>query len=241
MEIYLFAQNREILQELKKAVNEVVVKEKLDLTIKACVSNEESLLKKIDAASQNLYIIYASEKELLSCIDIGKRIYDKDKSSYILLLSEEREKGYLIFKYKIQLTDYILVNDEEILEEQLLSSMRYIIDLNVNDMKKYLVYNKFSKKQSIAFTEIVAIRVSPKIHYSEIVCDYGVLQIKISLSKIMTQLDERFVRGSKSVLINCDKVTELNKKEREVIMNNGEHYEVSIRGCRSLLKGLKEY
>lgn len=237
MNIYIYEKNMDQRIYLQAIIQEIILDENLDMYIVHVTGDYGDLLKEIAGKShKNLYILGTDTEEQNNCIFVGEEIRSRDDEGYMILISNDAQTSYLSFKHRLHVSESILEEEQERvvhrLRETLIKIYRQERSRNFT-----LVQGKYSKK-TIPYESIIAFKSSSRSHCVEIQLDGEVVTFRGALGQILSQLDQRFVRCHRSLIVNINKVTELNKKANCIKVNNNTEFKVSIEGCKKLKQKL---
>lgn len=160
-----------------------------------------------------------------------------DWSSVIMLITAHNELKYEALGNRLFLLDFINKFDdyENKLKEDLIRMMN-----NYNHREKCLSfeYNHIVKK--IEFKHIVTIEKEKDSKKCLIITKYGEYPICKSLNNIYELLDNRFIKISRSTIINLDEVREFDNLENKITFKNGTStYDISRNFKRKVSESVK--
>ena len=133
------------------------------------------------------------------------------------------------------LVDFInkLYDFEQKLQEALLICMKHY-----NKKFKSIKYNYRNVSYNIELRYILYIEKEPGTKRSKVKTEHGDFYIQGPLDDIMKQLDERFRKCGRSLIINIEQVERYNTKSNTVIFNNNERLTSVPREKRKELESL---
>ena len=168
----------------------------------------------------------------LDAARIIREAYD-DWVSVILIITAFNEFKYEALENRLYLLDFInkLNNYEEKIKEDLERALKHY---NKRDKSLKYEYNHILKQ--IEFRHIIFIEKEPDSKRCRIKTTYGEQIINKNLTDTYKLLDERFIKTSRSMIINVDQISEYNLISNKVIFKSGDYtYQVS-RGMKKELK-----
>ncbi len=190
-----------------------------------CVLSTADAQRVIDYARSNpeltIYFLDIQLEGSITGFDIAAEIRKNDWNSSIVFITSYKEKIMLTYEYKLELLDYIIKTEPEKIEAKVNECMRIAENRQSKGYSGMLTVNTKRFTTTIPFDEIVmieALKGSHKLllHYSE-----GLFEFYSSINEVFSQLDDRFLRCHKAVIINRDKIRTVDKKEHIIQLTNG--------------------
>lgn len=172
-----------------------------------------------------------------SGLDVARKIREEldDWVSVIIIVTAFNEFKYEALGNRLYLLDFInkLNNCEDKIKDDLNRSLKHY-----NNREKSLKYEYNHVIKQIEFRHIVYIEKEQDSKRCIIKTTYGEQMINKTLNETYKLLDDRFLKTSRSAIVNKDYISEYDLKENEIIFKNGDHtYQVS----RNVKKELKNY
>lgn len=183
-----------------------------------------------------IYILDIKTKEG-SGIDAARKIREEfdDWVSMIIIVTAYSEYKYEALSKRLMLVDFInkLYNLEQKLQEALLICMKHY-DNKIKSIK----FNYHNVTHNIELRNILYIEKEPGTKKSKLKTIHGEFIIPGPLDDIMKQLDNRFRKCGRSLIINIKRIEHYNTKSNTVVFNNGD---VLITVPRERKKELERY
>ena len=155
-----------------------------------------------------------------SGLDASRYIREEldDWSSVIMLITAHNELKYEALSNRLFLLDFINKFDDY--ENKLKEDLERVIK-NYNHREKCLTfeYNRVIKK--VEFKHIVIIEKEKDSKRCVIKTTYGEYLICETLNNVFKLLDDRFIKISRSSIINVDEVREYDNTENSITFKNG--------------------
>lgn len=167
----------------------------------------------------NVYILDIETKNG-SGLDATRYIREEldDWNSVIILVTAHNELKYEALGNRLFLLDFInkFDNYENKLKEDLKRTIK-----NYDNRKKCLTFecNRIIKK--IDFRHIVIISKEKDSKKCEIITTYGNYEMHNTINNIIKQLDERFIKINRSMIVNTDQIIEYDSSENKLTLKNG--------------------
>lgn len=177
----------------------------------------ENLLSKNIGFKVYLLDIEGKNKSGLDIVRLIREKYD-DWCSLIIMITNHNELKYDALSNRLFLTDFInkLDNWEQLLTEDI----KRIISsyTNCNDC---LIYEFNHSLKRIEFKSITHIEKEKDSKKCIIHTLYGNHSIGGTICEVLDKLDSRFIKTSRSTIINIKQVSEYNKVKNEILFLNG--------------------
>lgn len=141
-----------------------------------------------------------------------------DWNSIIIIVTAFAEYRYEALSNRLYLLDFISKFDN--CKKQLKEALK-IVYKQYNSREKCLSYEYNYTLYKIELKNIVFIEKEQDSKRCIIHTDYGTFKAPFTLSAIAKQLDKRFLKVHKSLLLNVDKIRSYDIKENEVLFVNG--------------------
>ena len=141
-----------------------------------------------------------------------------DWNSIIVIVTAFAEYRYEALSNRLYLLDFISKFDN--CKTKLKETLK-IIYKQYNSREKCLSYEYNYTLYKIELRNIIFIEKEQDSKRCIIYTTYGTFKAPFTLNAISKQLDKRFLKVHKSLILNVDKIREYNTKENEVLFVNG--------------------
>ena len=229
--------NIEFLKKEKQIVDNFMMK--YDIDYKCWLFNEYD--KKFNNVIKQdlgfkIYLLDIQTKNG-SGLDAARSIREEydDWVSIIIIITAYNEFKYEALGNRLYLLDFInkLNKCDKKLKEDLEIAMKYY-----DNRKKCLSYEYNHVIRKVDFRHIVCIEKEVDSKRCIIKTTYGEEIINKNLNDTLKLLDKRFVKVSRSIIVNVDYIKEYNLKENKIVFKNGDS---ACQVSRNLKKGIREY
>ena len=167
----------------------------------------------------NVYILDIETKNG-SGLDATRYIREEldDWNSVIILVTAHNELKYEALGNRLFLLDFInkFDNYENKLKEDLKRTIK-----NYDNRKKCLTFECNRIIKIIDFRHIVIISKEKDSNMCEIITTYGNYEMHNTINNIIKQLDERFIKINRSMIVNTDQIIEYDSSENKLTLKNG--------------------
>lgn len=239
LEIFICEDDVEQRKRMTKYIEDYIMIENLDMKVVVSTGNSNDV---IDYLKNNqvtgLYFLDVDLQEEQSGIALGAEIRQYDNQGAIVFVTTHSELTYLTFTYKVEAMDYITKDKFTDIQKRVIdcidtANMRYL--QNKHNNKKIFQTKSGDKVISVDYSDILFFETSSQLH--KIILHAKNRQVEFyGKLKDIIEMDSRFYRCHNSYVVNKDNIADVDMKEREIRMNNGQICYASSR----FLKGLKD-
>lgn len=226
-----------IRDRIKKIISETLVSMniKLDLLEFPSYERAEKYIYSKDYIGSNLFILDIELGADKTGINLGREIRSVDSESQIIYLSSHIEKSFDVFKYSLDISDFIEKNID--FESKLEKSFGKCLLEMVNDNEKKIVINSGTTMHSVRISEIIYIETLNKSKKLKLVTSKSEIEFYGSLNEVIGELDERFILTHRANIVNLHSIETLNLSytSANITLNNGKNCMLS----RSKIKEVK--
>ena len=160
-----------------------------------------------------LYFLDIKLNEESSGFDIASEIRKEDHISHIVFITNYGELMPFTYEYKFEALDYIVKSQTEDVERKICECLDYAEKRQKIGYDKCLNIQNKRSNLSVPFEEICYIGSIKSSHKLVLYYENGMIEFYSLLKDVEKQLDDRFLRCHKSIIVNKDKITEVDKKE----------------------------
>lgn len=227
----IYDDDKQFLQKNKKIIDDCMMN--YDYEYKCYSFDEynekfENLIK--DNSGLKVYLLDIEGKNK-SGLDIVRLIREKynDWFSIIIIITNRNEFKYDALSNRLYLMDFI--NKLDNLEEILGEDIKRIINGYIN-CTECLTYEFNRSFKRIEYKNIVYIEKEKDSKKCIIHTIYGDYPIASSIGDILTKLNNKFIKTSRSTIINISYVSEYDSSSNEILFSNGEKITDISRLCK---------
>ena len=169
-----------------------------------------------DMSELKTYILSVDLKQNISGINIAEYIREFDSDSYIIFLTCHGDMFETVHRNVCNVFEFI--EKYQNMEKRLTKDIKKIINYSLDN--KCLSYTFLSINYKILYKSIKYIErdtVSRKLIIHTSSKDYI---SNLSIKEMLNRLDKRFIRVSKSSIINKDYISEINNSKGYAILND---------------------
>lgn len=235
--VYICDDLAEELNLIKRYVIEAISSEKLteELKIECVSTNPDDIINHLkNNIRPSLYFLdFDLGPDAMTGLDLGVEIRDLDCRGYIVMITTYSYVAPLTFEYKVEALDFIVKDDilgtpKRIKECILKAHERFLKD----EIQK--VDKKIEESEEEHKNEMVVIEAMPKHKLKVLQNDGSSIEISNTLKDIKNLLGDAYYQCHKSYIINLNYIKEIDRKNRKVLMLEGEQIPVSRRAITDL-------
>ncbi|MEZ3433792.1 MAG: LytTR family DNA-binding domain-containing protein [Lachnospiraceae bacterium] len=212
-----------------------------DMEIAVCSSHPADIL---DAVKENkgrgIYFLDVELKgEPMDGFALGQEIRKYDPRGFIVYVTAYENLAFETFRYHLEALDYIVKESVEKMKEGLKHSLCVITERmrsEQGEQREFFSVKVMDVVKHVPVEEIMFFEAAPRTHRIVL---HGVndwFDFIGSLTELEGQLGDRFLRTHRAYLVNVGQIAELNLKDREIRMKNGERCLFSKNMKGALLK-----
>lgn len=241
LDVFICDDIREQRENIKKIVENVIVFENYPMKVRANTDNPYDIIEYIkNSPTIGLYFLDVDLKRDINGVKLAEMIREYDPRGFIVIVTAYPKTLPLIFRHKIEAMDFIEKTDYFGIRQRIEDCVR-------NAYKKHTAKTAVKQKQlsikvkdqiiSVSYEKIVSIETSPHRNHRLIITFlderyefYGMLK------DVEKALDNRFIRPSKSFILNIKQIRALDVPKKAVIMNNGMRFPIPTKKMAELKK-----
>ena len=210
-------------EQITEFIGNYIDMENLSMKVVCSTASPDDVL---DYLSENkaagLYFLDLDLGHEINGIGLAQKIRALDPRGFIVFITSDAESHVLTFNYKVEAMDYIVKNDFN-LKDRICECIRdaeakftakatplqdTFVFKGVNDFKDRL--------EAVELSKILYFETNPNTHNIFLYTETSRHEFRGSLNKIVKDLDTRFIRCHRAIIVNADKITSYNKLQREI-------------------------
>ncbi|MGM0123351.1 two-component system, LytTR family, response regulator AgrA [Enterococcus sp. AZ194] len=219
-------------------VRNYIMFEEYDMTLALSTHDPYEILDYMDKQEVNkgVYFLDIDLEQSMNGIQLGAEIRKKDIYSRIIFVTTHSELMLLTFTYKVEAMDYIIKDQLESLQQRIHNCLFRVYEYYLSEtiQEEARIKLKINNQvrifplKDVLFFETIEASHKVRLHMTNSRIDFY-----SSLGEL-EELSSSLVRIHKSYLVNKENIVTIDRKNREVVMSNGETCLASARKFRLL-------
>ncbi|MGM9902583.1 hypothetical protein A5844_000109 [Enterococcus sp. 10A9_DIV0425] len=209
-----------------------------DIEFQFATENPQDILAYISVnKTEGVYFLDIDLKAEMNGVELGKKIREYDPTAKIIFVTTYTDFVYLTFLYKVEALDYIIKDNEDQLRSKIIACIDIAIERYLNtalSTREQIWLKSGPIDVKLYVDEILFFSSSPIPHKLIVHLDNRMIEFSGKIKEV-EKLSHLFCRCHQSFVVNLANVSEINKKERVVIMRNGAQCLVSTRYLKKLI------
>jgi len=228
---------------MESIISKYIAKENLktEISLIASASGPDEILDYLNQHpnKRGLYFLDVDLQHEMNGIELGTKIRAIDPLAKIVFITTHDELAHLTFMHKIQAMDYIVKslpnNMEPRVKECIATAHQHYLQEKSEQMR-YFNVNANGTLFNIPYDDILYFETHPSVRKRMFLHTVtGKLDFRGIISEVAKLVPE-FYCCHKSFIVNPDKITSVNKIEKEAVMANGSRVPVAVRKVSELVK-----
>lgn len=241
LNVFVCEDNEKEREKLLNIIENTIIIKNLDIKLALSTGDPDEVFDYIrNERVTGLYFLDVDLRSHINGIQLADKIRKYDPNGFIVFITTHSEMSYLTFVYKVEAMDYIAKDDYSSIRQRICdcivnSNDRYCS--KVDDFEKKFNFRIEDKIISIEYNEILFFETSRNVHKIILHSVNRQLEFYAKMSEIEKILDKDiFYRCHKSFIVNKNNVKEIDTRNREAYMINGEKCLISIRALKGLIE-----
>lgn len=238
MDVIICEDNPKQLEDITRTIDNYAMMEDNGIKLALSTTNPSEVLAYAQNNKADCYFLDIDLNHEITGIKLGSEIRKLDPLCNIIFITTHSEMTYLTFTYKVAAMDFIIKDDMDAMQGNVLSALKEAYK-RYSQIGEELSVNKLQLKisgriRNIEHNSIYFFEVSPNPR--KLILHLNNEQIEFNgRLKDYENLGENFYRCHKSYIVNKNNIQEINIKERIITMTNGQTCPASSRLLRGLL------
>ena len=209
--VYICEDDAVLRSAQRRFLERQILIEGLDMEVVLCSGHPEEVLRAVDASSgRGIYFLDVELKgESMDGFALGQEIRKRDSRGFIIYVTAFADLAFETFRYHLEALDYIVKGDAE----QMYAGIRHCLQVITERMCE-------ENKQERRFFSVKVMDVVKHIPVDEIM--FFETAGRTHRIELEGALGEHFLRAHRAYLVNTAQIAELDLKNREILMQNGE-------------------
>lgn len=244
LEVYICEDNKAQLDTILKSIKNIILIEDFDMNVVIATQDPYDVIKYLkQKKSTGIYFLDVELKSDINGIELAKEIRKYDSRGFIIFITTHDEMTPITFKYKVEALDYIVKDDfnkiYNRIKEALLNANDKFSKAN-KDIEEYYHVKKTDKIINVEFKKILYFETSSVSHKIILHAEDRQIEFYGNLNSIERDLDKRFYKCHKSFIVNKDKISIVDKKNKIIHFKDGQKCYASVRKIKGLYQNYND-
>lgn len=238
LEIYICEDQKNQREQMVSIVTKATLMKGWDTQIVCATASPEEVLEHVKASNNTgIYFLDIMLEASMSGMDLAREIRNYDPRGFIVLVSTHSEYLAFIFKYKLEILDFIQKDGHDSIKDQVESCLANAWDKYTRMVpkdKKILQIKADSGVLHLPAEDIYYIDTLKSTHYVCIHTERGAHSIRNSIDSMLSQLPDHFIKVHSSYIVNKHHITKIDYANHVVLLEHDIQCPLSIREGRRL-------
>lgn len=228
-------------EKINNFIENTIIRENMDMELSLSTDNPKKVIELIELSSNfnGVYFLDVDLKANINGIQLAEKIREIDPIGSIIFVTTHAEMSFLTFQYKVEAMDYIIKDNYKNIKERIESCLiaaykKYTKSITTNN--KIFSIKSEDTIINIKINDILFFETSDQIHKVKVHEENRQFEFYANMKDVESKLDENFYRCHRSYIVNIKKIDCINKKDRIIIMTNGEECYISTRYLKGLIE-----
>lgn len=219
MNIVICEDDKIYCDHIKQVLESYIHKTKSNSRIALVAKNADAVIEYAQNNSEvTLYFLDIKLGGADSGFDIAMKIRGKDRMSHIVFVTNYAELMPMSYEYKAEALDYIVKDGSDETNRKIIECVEHAEKRQKTGYEQCLNIRNKRNNFSVPFEEICYIASVKSSHKLVLYYENGIIEFYGSLKEVEKQLDERFMRCHKSIIVNKDKIIGADKSEHTLML-----------------------
>ena len=238
LNVYLCEDNEDQRGFYKKIIHNIILMQDIDLKFVLATDDPYELISKIDSHEPAIYFLDIDLGKDINGLVLAQKIRQVDARGFIVFITSHSEMSYMTFSYKVEAMDFIIKDDRDEIKNRIYQCImdaysRYSSPNNINN--KVFKYSVGEREYCVPIEDIMYFETSDSPHKIILHGECCEVEFVGTMRELETNLGDRFCKIHRSFLINKDKISEIDVKEKYVVLQDGSVCFASAKALKKLI------
>lgn len=238
LKIFICEDNEVQRKKFENIINNIILIENYDIELQLSSADPYEILNYIESNNTSgLYFLDIDLHSDINGIQLAEKIRNFDPRGFIVFVTTHAEMSYLTFLYKVEAMDYIIKDNYNNIQQRITDCIKNSLTKyrgKISELQKTFSIKVDDKIINVDFNDIIYFETSSTIHKVILHCQNRQIEFYGKMKQVEEKLDDRFYRCHNSFIINKDKLSEVDKKNRIAYMITGDECLISTRCLKNL-------
>lgn len=225
--VYICEDDARVRTELESYLKKQILIEGYDMKLTLSTRHPEEIIKTVkETPGRGIYFLDVElNGESMDGFALGQEIRRHDTRGFIIYVTAYKDLAFETFRYHLEALDYITKENPDKMFAGMSRCLHIITDRmreDSSEQRPYFTVKIMDVVKHIPIDEILFFETSSRSHRIVLHADQDRIDFIGSMQELEATLGDRFIRSHRAYLINAERISELDLKHRQVIMDNGE-------------------
>ncbi|MDT2836722.1 LytTR family DNA-binding domain-containing protein [Enterococcus durans] len=244
MNIFVCDDEPVYLNKIVKVIHEYILFKDVGMTLKYSTTKPEELLTNFerDSETDSLFFLDVDLKTMIDGMDVAEKIKSINSSAKIVFITTHGELSSLVFKYQLEVLDYIEKSHLSVVEERVKACIDKASErfLQQRLTEEAIILKIENKVEKIPLNQVMFFESSAKSHCLEAHFNNRQFEFYGKLADLM-DLSPTLMKSHKSYVVNIKNVVSVDVAKRTLTFVNGESCYLSFRFQKNILNQFKSH
>lgn len=225
--VYICEDDEKIRAAQKEYLRKLILIEGYDMEIALCSGRPEEIIRAVrESPGRGIYFLDIELKgEPMDGFGLGQEIRKLDSRGFLIYVTAFQDLAFETFRYHLEALDYIVKGNPRKMQEGIRRCLEIITERmrkEEGEEREFFSVKVMDVVRHIPVDEIVFFETAGRTHRIELHAVNDRMDFIGSMQDLEEKFGKRFLRVHRSYLVNVEQIAQLDLKDREILMKNGE-------------------
>lgn len=238
LNIYICEDNDEQRNRVEEYINEIIEAEELDMECVCATEDPQKILECVKKEDkEGIFFLDIDLDNDMNGIELADEIRKMQPRCYIVFITSHSEMSYMTFSYKVEAMDFIIKDNVREVKNRLHQCLLKCEQLNkqsIEEKEKNFMVKIGNYVKAVPYEDILFFEISS--NYRKVILHSKNAKIEFigKLKELESNLDHRFYRCHRSILVNRNNIEQINAEDGILILKGGVTCPMSVRMGKGL-------
>lgn len=225
--VYICEDDVKIRAAQEEYLRKQILIEGYDMEIALCSGRPEEIIQAVkESPGRGIYFLDIELKgEPMDGFGLGQEIRKMDPRGFLIYVTAFQDLAFETFRYHLEALDYIVKGNPKRMQEGIRRCLQVITERmrkEKGEEREFFSVKVMDVIRHIPVDEIVFFETAGRTHRIELHAVNDRIDFIGSMQELEEKFGKRFLRVHRAYLVNVEQIAQLNLKDREILMKNGE-------------------
>ncbi|MBO4592501.1 MAG: response regulator transcription factor [Eubacterium sp.] len=239
LKIYVCEDNQEQRDRVTRSISEILDVENYNMEMGLATADPMEILETLKTEKDlGIFFLDIDLNAKINGIELANEIRKYQPRCYIIFVTTHSEMSYMTFTYKVEAMDFIIKDNPSDIKNrihQCLDNCYRLSDQQSDDVTKNYMVRMGSRVKAVPYTDILFFEVSENARKIILCSKNSKIEFIGKLKDIEKELDKRFYRCHRSILVNKENIEEVDADRGIITLTGGVECPMSVRMRKGLI------